>query len=127
MKIGILLVTLILTFYLAKSPAGNLEQLPHHEAYKERLFKVAVISDLNSGYGSTIYHPDVKATLSELAQIKPDLILCAGDMVAGQKTTLTEQNLIEMWQSFNVNVLSPIRATGTPFAFTLGNHDASLI
>jgi predicted MPP superfamily phosphohydrolase len=92
---------------------------------KDKFFKIAVISDLNSGYGSTIYHPDVAATLKELDSIKPDMILCAGDMVAGQKLTLTEQNLAEMWQSFNINVLTPIKAMRIPFGFTVGNHDAS--
>ncbi len=92
---------------------------------KDKFLKIAVISDLNSGYGSTLYHPDVRATLKELDSIKPDMILCAGDMVAGQKLTLTEQNLAEMWQSFNSNVLTPIKAMQIPFAFTVGNHDAS--
>ncbi|KQC02715.1 hypothetical protein AQF98_03840 [Pedobacter sp. Hv1] len=92
---------------------------------KDKSFKIAVISDLNSGYGDTNYHPDVAATLKELATIKPDLILCAGDMVAGQKSTLTEQNLAEMWQSFDANVLTPIKAMKTPFGFTVGNHDAA--
>lgn len=88
-------------------------------------FNIAVISDLNSGYGSTHYHDDVYAALRELKNLKPDMILCGGDMVAGQKATLTEENLQDMWKSFDANVFSKIKAMKVPFAFTVGNHDAS--
>ncbi len=46
-------------------------------------------------------------------------------MVAGQKVSLTEQNIKEMWQSFKKNVFNPIKKANVPFGFTLGNHDAS--
>jgi predicted phosphodiesterase len=92
---------------------------------KPKYFKIAVISDLNASYGSTNYHPAVAATLNELKVIKPDMILCAGDMVAGQKATLSQQNLDSMWTSFNEQILMPIKAMNIPFGFTVGNHDAA--
>ena len=35
-----------------------------------------------------------------LLQQKPDLVICAGDMVAGQKTSLTDRQLAAMWEVF---------------------------
>ena len=61
----------------------------------------------------------------KIGKIKPDLILCGGDMVAGQKASLTEQNIKEMWQHFKTVVFDPIKKADVPFGFTLGNHDAS--
>lgn len=92
---------------------------------KAKYFKIAVISDLNASYGSTSYHPGVAATLNELKVIKPDMILCAGDVVAGQKAALSQQNLDSMWLSFNEQILTPIKVLKVPFGFTVGNHDAS--
>jgi len=92
---------------------------------KDKPLKIVLISDLNGSYGSLIYSKDVPSVLNEIGQIKPDLILCGGDMVAGQKTSLTEQNIKEMWQSFKNVVLDPIKKANVPFGFTLGNHDAS--
>lgn len=112
--IGLFLATIIGSLNEPKTPIG-----------KKKYFKIAVISDLNSGYGSTTYNSDVSITLKELDSIKPDMILCAGDMVAGQKASLTEQNLSDMWQSFEKTILAPIKAMKIPFGFTVGNHDAS--
>lgn len=95
------------------------------EKPKSKTIKIAVISDLNSSYGSTAYHPDVYATLKELENIKPDIILCAGDMIAGQKASLTTAQTQAMWNSFDNNILKPIQRTKVPFGFTVGNHDAS--
>ncbi len=87
--------------------------------------KICVISDLNSSYGSATYSDDVKAVISRLAIIKPDIILCAGDMVAGQKASLTVQNTRDMWAGFKGTVLDPVNNLRIPFGFSLGNHDAS--
>lgn len=84
--------------------------------------KIAIISDFNSSYGSTEYGKDVKKAIDRLTNIKPDLILSTGDMVAGQKTGLNYQ---AMWNSFHDNVTLPIRNLGIPFAVTVGNHDGS--
>ena len=96
-----------------------------HAETENRSLKILLISDLNASYGSIAYSADVPAVINEIGKIKPDLILCAGDMVAGQKASLTEQNIKEMWQSFKTVVLEPIQKRNIPFAFTLGNHDAS--
>ncbi len=86
---------------------------------------IAVISDLNSSYGSVNYNAYIGKAIKELAIIKPDIILCGGDMVAGQKRSLTESNIIDMWKGFKETVLDPIQQMKIPFGFTLGNHDAS--
>lgn len=96
-----------------------------HAETKDKPLKILLISDLNASYGSLTYSEDVPAVLNEIDQIKPDIILCAGDMVAGQKASLTEQNIKEMWQSFKTVVFNPIKEKNIPFGFTFGNHDAS--
>lgn len=92
---------------------------------KDRVLKILVISDLNASYGDTEYPEDVSFIISQLDSIKPDIILCAGDMVAGQKATLTEQHINAMWASFKSTVLDPVKKLQIPFGFTVGNHDAS--
>lgn len=87
--------------------------------------KICVISDLNSGYGSTSYSKDVESVINQLNLIKPDIILCAGDMIAGQKSSLSEENINSMWDSFKSTVLKPVQNLTVPFGFTVGNHDAS--
>ena len=87
--------------------------------------RIALISDLNSSYGSTVYLPQVYRGLELLLSMQPDLVLCGGDMVAGQKLGLSSKQLDAMWSAFDRNLLSPIRAAEEPFAPTMGNHDAS--
>lgn len=112
----LLITTLLLVTFVCSS---------WQETPKVKTIKIAVISDLNSGYGSTVYHPDVAATLKALDSIKPDIILCGGDMVAGQKASLSKTQLQAMWSSFDSNVLKPIQQLKVPFGFTVGNHDAA--
>lgn len=92
---------------------------------KNKALKILIISDLNANYGDTTYSVDVANVIGEIAKIKPDLILCGGDMVAGQKATLTTKQLNSMWTNFNRTVLQPINKLQIPFGFTVGNHDAS--
>ena len=110
------IVTLVLFSLIC--PSWQIEPQP-------KTVKIAVISDLNSSYGATVYHPDVATTLKALDSIKPDIILCGGDMVAGQKASHTKAQLQSMWSSFNNHVLKPIQKMNVPFGFTVGNHDAS--
>ena len=56
---------------------------------------------------------------------QPDLVLCSGDMIAGQKPSLTPTQIRAMWQSFDRNIAQPIRNLNIPFGFTIGNHDGS--
>lgn len=91
----------------------------------DKPLKIMVISDLNDSYGSVTYSAEVTATIKRIKEIQPDIILCGGDMVAGQKSSLTEQEIKNMWDSFDSNVMKPIDELGIPFGFTMGNHDAS--
>ena len=87
--------------------------------------RLALISDLNGPYGSTRYSPTVTAGIDLLSELKPDLVLCAGDMVAGQKISLTDSQLEAMWSSFQSTILNPLLQQGIGMISTMGNHDAS--
>ena len=88
-----------------------------------RSFRIAVISDLNSAYGSLTYQPSVHAATRALVdRIQPDLVLITGDMVAGQKPHL---DYAGMWRSFHTVVTEPLQSAGIIVAPTPGNHDAS--
>jgi hypothetical protein len=87
--------------------------------------RFVVISDLNDVYGSTDYPPEVDKGITLIPFWKPDMVLCSGDMVAGQDPTLTNERLRAMWQAFDDHVAAPLRKAGLPYGFTIGNHDAS--
>lgn len=87
--------------------------------------RLVVISDLNSAYGSTDYEPEVDKGINLIPFWQPDLVLCGGDMVAGQKASLTPTQIRAMWAAFDQHVAAPLRQFGVPFGFTIGNHDAS--
>ncbi|PKL44088.1 MAG: metallophosphoesterase [Candidatus Riflebacteria bacterium HGW-Riflebacteria-2] len=86
---------------------------------------LVVISDINESYGSTEYSSHVAAALDYIASLSPDLVICAGDMIAGQNKKLSESNLRAMWQAFDEKILQRLQAWQIPFAFTFGNHDGS--
>ena len=88
--------------------------------------RVAVISDLNGGYGSTRYETTVDGAISRIIALQPDLVISTGDMVAGQRRPHLTRNEVEhMWQAFHEHVSKPLRAAGIPLVATPGNHDAS--
>ena len=87
--------------------------------------RIIVISDLNSAYGSTDYIEQVKQAIAFLPDWEPDLVLCGGDMVAGQSNSLSSAEIAAMWQGFDKHIAAPIRKAKLPFGFTIGNHDAS--
>lgn len=87
--------------------------------------RLAVISDLNSQYGSTTYEPEVDRAIELMSLWQPNWVLCGGDMVAGQKSSLTVDQIQAMWSAFDRHVSAPLRQAGIPYGFTLGNHDAS--
>jgi 3',5'-cyclic AMP phosphodiesterase CpdA len=87
--------------------------------------RLVLISDLNGPYGSTSYIDTVHRGVALIPALGPDLVLCAGDMVAGQKRGLGRERLAAMWQAFDRDVLAPLRMGGCPFAPAMGNHDAS--
>jgi Icc-related predicted phosphoesterase len=84
-----------------------------------------VISDLNGAYGSTDYDPEVDQAINLMPLWQPDMVVCGGDMVAGQNPSLTADRITAMWQAFDQHVAAPLRQQGIPYGFTLGNHDAS--
>jgi 3',5'-cyclic AMP phosphodiesterase CpdA len=89
--------------------------------------RVAVISDLNSAYGSTRYEPGVAPAIARLVELHPDLVISTGDMVAGQRLhpPLERPAVLAMWAAFHAQVTDPVTAAGIPFAATPGNHDGS--
>jgi hypothetical protein len=87
--------------------------------------RIVVISDLNSQYGSTEYEPEVDRAIALLPGWSPDLVLCGGDMVAGQSPSLTKPQIQAMWEAFDQHVGVPLRRANIPYGFTMGNHDAS--
>lgn len=87
--------------------------------------RLVVISDLNSAYGSTDYDPEVDKGLALVPFWGPDLVVCSGDMVAGQSASLTSTEIQAMWAAFDEHVAGVLRNYRIPFGFTVGNHDAS--
>ena len=88
--------------------------------------KIVVISDINGSYGSTTYHKRVSKAVEAIIDLKPGLVISAGDMVAGQKQPLLDQaQLDRMWASFNQVVGDPLKEAGIDFIVSPGNHDAS--
>jgi Icc-related predicted phosphoesterase len=87
--------------------------------------RLVVISDLNAAYGSTDYDPEVDKGINLIPFWQPDMVVCSGDMVAGQNPSLTEPQIRAMWAAFDSHVAAPLRRQSIPFGFTVGNHDAS--
>ncbi|GGM12562.1 metallophosphoesterase family protein [Deinococcus aerophilus] len=89
--------------------------------------RVVVLSDFNGPYGSVTYPAALSRTVQRTVnEWKPDLVLSAGDLIAGQKASLSDARVRAMWAAFDREVGAPLKTAGSPFAFTLGNHDASL-
>lgn len=87
--------------------------------------RIAVISDLNSQYGATDYEPEVHQAIALLPAWQPDLVLCGGDMVAGQSNRLSDAQVRAMWDGFDRAIGAPLRQAKLPLGFTVGNHDGS--
>lgn len=87
--------------------------------------RLVVISDLNGAYGATDYDPEIDQAMTLMPFWNPDMVLCSGDMVAGQNPTLTQEQLQAMWMAFDDHVAAPLRQANLPYGFTMGNHDAS--
>jgi predicted phosphodiesterase len=90
--------------------------------------RIVVISDINGRYGSTEYHPRVAKAIQVIIDLKPDLVIGAGDMVAGQKQPLLDQSRLDlMWASFNQVVADPLKEAGIELIISPGNHDGSAL
>ncbi len=87
--------------------------------------RLVVISDLNAAYGSTDYDEEVDKGINLLPFWEPDMVACSGDMIAGQKPSLSESQIKAMWAAFDEHVAAPLRKANLPYGFTIGNHDAS--
>ncbi|WP_340106505.1 metallophosphoesterase family protein [Rhodohalobacter sp. 8-1] len=87
--------------------------------------RIVLMSDLNESYGSTHYGRFVDSTMAYVEKWQPDLVLFAGDMIAGQSLKLSETEIRAMWSGFDETIGGPLRDLNIPFAFTLGNHDGS--
>jgi hypothetical protein len=88
--------------------------------------RAVVISDLNAPYGSTHYGPEVHHVIARIVgEWRPDVVLIAGDMVAGQSPQLPDSVVLAMWREFDRVVAAPLRAASIPLVVTLGNHDGS--
>ncbi len=104
---------------LVASVPGGLATPPRKDV------RLVVISDLNSAYGSTTYDPEIDRAMALLPFWQPDLVVCGGDMIAGQNPSLTPEQITAMWQAFDDHIAAPLRQQNVPFGFTVGNHDAS--
>jgi hypothetical protein len=87
--------------------------------------RIVVMSDLNSQYGSTEYEPEVKDAIALIPSLNPNLVLAGGDMIAGQKRSLSDDQVNAMWSAFDQEIAQPLRNAEIPFGFTIGNHDGS--
>ncbi|MCA0873701.1 metallophosphoesterase [Seohaeicola saemankumensis] len=89
--------------------------------------RIAVISDLNGSYGTTKYGQTVHAAIERVIDLRPDLVISTGDMVAGQQVNphLSDKQVKAMWSAFDAAVTTPLAQAGIPFVVTPGNHDAS--
>lgn len=88
--------------------------------------RAVVISDLNASYGSTQYPEEVSRAVGYIVHDwRPDVVLLAGDAVAGQAPQLPDSAVRAMWQAFDSVVAAALRAARIPLVPTLGNHDGS--
>lgn len=87
---------------------------------------IVFISDLNGRYGNPDYDQRVTDAVQKILDIKPDVVICTGDMVAGQRRPILGVDQIDrMWRGFNKVVTDPLAAAGIPLLVTPGNHDGS--
>ena len=93
----------------------------------ESQLRIVVVSDLNGSYGSIDYSRHVDAAVTRIIELKADMVLSTGDMIAGQRRAphLERAHLEEMWSIFHDRVTNKLRTAGIPLLPTPGNHDAS--
>jgi 3',5'-cyclic AMP phosphodiesterase CpdA len=65
--------------------------------------------------------------VARIVELRPDLVISTGDMVAGQRRNphLSSAEIDAMWAAFDLNIAAPLAAAGIPLLATPGNHDAS--
>lgn len=87
---------------------------------------LAILSDFNGAYGSATYPAALHRAVKTIGDWKVSAVLSAGDLVAGQKASLSASQRQDMWQGFERDVRGPLARQNVPFISTLGNHDAGL-
>jgi hypothetical protein len=88
--------------------------------------RIVVFGDFNGPYGALAYPAAVASVLGLVRDVwRPDLFLSPGDVIAGQSRSLADDAFPAMWTAFDAAVAAPLREAGIPFAFAMGNHDAS--
>ncbi|GGK24065.1 metallophosphoesterase [Deinococcus malanensis] len=113
-----MLLSLLLSWPLLSAAAPPAAETP---------LRLVILSDFNGSYGSLTYPAALtRAVQRTVEEWKPDAVLSAGDLIAGQKASLSDSTMRAMWASFDRDVYGPLQRAGIPFGFTLGNHDASL-
>lgn len=117
--------------FLAACATGDSARLPFNPAEVpeppagEQSFRFAAISDMNGSYGSTSYNSHVHASIELMKRLRPELVISAGDLVAGQQRGMEAEQIWAMWDGFTMAVTAPLREAEIPFAPVAGNHDAS--
>lgn len=100
--------------------------LPASSPAPARVTRAVVLSDLNAAYGSTAYDAEVHRAVRETVERwRPDFVMVAGDMIAGQSPRLPDSTVQAMWRAFDAAVQAPLRRADIPLVVTLGNHDGS--
>ena len=90
------------------------------------LLRALVLSDLNGPSGSLFYPAEVtQAVALARGELRPDVVLIPGDMIAGQAPNLPDRRVRAMWDVFDATIAAPLREAGIPIVFTLGNHDGA--
>ena len=88
--------------------------------------RVAVISDSNGRYGQiTQAHGSAPAVRALVEDLRPDVVVHNGDMIAAQRRGIGVEQLEAMWREYERVVVAPLRAAGIPLLPVSGNHDAS--
>ncbi len=118
-------VTLRLEIETSEGEKGDREIVLKTSAAKGDL-RIAVISDFNGSFGEVKYEKRVTDLITSMPDYAPDFVICGGDMIAGQSSSLTAAQVDAMWAGFEEAIAAPLRAANIPFAFTMGNHDAAI-
>lgn len=92
------------------------------EPDEKPLLRLAIISDMNGRYGSADYDAEVVKSIDMIIEDRPDIVINAGDMVAGQKAKLKYR---KMWAGFHATVTDRLKEAGILMAQVAGNHDGS--
>ena len=89
--------------------------------------RIVVVGDINGSYGSVGYSSHVETAVARIVELRPDLVIAVGDLIAGQRRSprLRREHLEAMWRAFDRDVLDPLTSAGITFIPVPGNHDAS--